>query len=90
MAEEKKNSAPASVSKEAVKKTGEKLKFFARVKKWFREMKSELKKVVWPTPKQTANSTIVAVVVMVVAAIVLWAFDKGASAVVQALISIFD
>lgn len=60
-----------------------------RISRWFREMKSELKKVVWPTAKQTTNSTIVAVVVMVGAAIVLWAFDSAADAAVKALINIF-
>ena len=91
MAEEKKttSSAPAPAPKVAVKKTGEKLKFFDRVKKWFRDMKSELKKVVWPTPKQTANSTIVAIVMMIGSAIILWGFDSAAQAAVKALINIF-
>ena len=46
-------------STEAVKKVDKKLPFFKRIGKWFRDMKSELKKVVWPTPKQTANNTAV-------------------------------
>ena len=85
MAEDKK----AAPTKVAVKKTAEKQKFFQRVKKWFRDMKSELKKVVWPTPKQTAKNTGVALVVIVVCAIVLWGFDSAAEAVVKALINIF-
>ena len=85
MAEEKK-AAPA---KAAVKKTTEKQKFFQRVKKWLRDMKSELKKVVWPTPKQTAKNTFVALVVIVVCAVVLWGFDSVADATVKALINIF-
>ena len=85
MAEEKK----AAPQKVAVKKTDEKLGFFARVKKWFRDMKSELKKVVWPTPKQTAKNTFVALVVIVVCAVVLWGFDSVADATVKALINIF-
>ena len=94
MAEEKnvkkaeKTAAPAT-AKVAVKKTDEKLGFFKRVAKWFRDMKSELKKVVWPTPKQTMKGTAVAVVMMVVCAIVLWGFDSAAQAVVKALINIF-
>ena len=87
MAEEKKNAAPTT-AKEAVKKTNDKLGFFARIKKWFREMKSELKKVVWPTPKQTGKNTLVAVVMIVVCAIVLWGFDSAAQAVIQALIKV--
>ena len=46
-------------STEAVKKVDKKLPFFKRIGKWFRDMKSELKKVVWPTPKQTANNNAV-------------------------------
>ena len=89
MAEEKKTSAAPATAKVAVKKTDEKLGLFQRVAKWFRDMKSELKKVVWPTPKQTMKGTAVAVVMMVVAAIVLWGFDSAAQAVVKALINIF-
>ena len=58
------------------------------LKRWFREMKSELKKVVWPTRQQVMKNTIVAVTVMVVSGIVLWAFDQIAMLVVQTLISI--
>lgn len=89
MADEKKKAAPAPTAKVAVKKTNEKLGFFARVKKWFREMKSELKKVVWPTPKQTGKGTAVALIMIVVCAVVLWGFDSAAQAVVKALINIF-
>ena len=86
MAEEKK---AAPQQKVAVKKTDDKPKRMARIKKWFRDMKSELKKVSWPTPKQTAKSTGVALVVIVVCAIVLWGFDSAAQATVKALINIF-
>ena len=87
MAEEKKSAAPAT-AKVAVKKTDEKLGFFKSVAKWFRDMKSELKKVVWPSRKQLINNTVVALVVMVVAAIVIWGFDEIAYLGVQALIAL--
>ena len=88
MAEEKKSAAPAT-AKVAVKKSDEKQGLFKRVAKWFRDMRSELKKVVWPTPKQTAKGSLVAIVMMVVCAVVLWGFDSAAHAVVKALINIF-
>ena len=50
--------APAKPAKAADKKAAKAEKkdakpgFFQRIARWFREMKSELKKVVWPTPKQ--------------------------------------
>lgn len=73
-----------AVKKEDVKK----LSFGKRIKKWWREMKSELKKVVWPTPRQIVNNTLVALVVMIVAAIVIWGFDEIAQMVVKAVITI--
>ena len=75
---------------EAVKKStgNEKVGVIERMKKWFRDLKSELKKVVWPTKKQTANNTIVALVVMAVFAVILWGFDTVAQAAVKALITV--
>ena len=58
------------------------------IAKWFREMRSELKKVIWPTPKQIVNNTLVALLVMVVCALVIWGFDELASAAVKLLISL--
>ncbi len=87
--EEKKTPAPVSQAKgNAVKRTDKKLGFFQRAKKWFREMKSELKKVVWPTPKQFSKNTLVALVMMALSAIVLGGFDWLAGAAVNALITL--
>ena len=88
MAEEKKIQGAPTKAVTAVKKDDAKPGFFKRAAKWFREMKSELKKVVWPTPKQLLNNTVVSVVVMVASAIVLWGFDMLASGLVHALINI--
>ena len=75
-------------STNAVKKENKKLGFGKRVAKWFREMKSELKKVVWPTRKHIINNTVVALVVMVLSAVVIWGFDELAQMIVKAVISI--
>ena len=56
-----------------------------RFAKWFREMRSELKKVVWPTPKQILNNTFVALSVMVAAGIVIWAVDQVGGQIFQAV-----
>jgi preprotein translocase subunit SecE len=74
--------SPAKAKKARKKRKGN------RVTRWFREMKSELKKVVWPTPKQILNNTVVALVVMLVSAIVIWGFDTLASQGIEALISL--
>ena len=84
MAEEKKTVAAAK-NMNPVKKEEKKLGFFGKIKKWFHDMKSELKKVLWPTPKQLTTNTVVALVVMAVAAVVLWVLDKGAGAAVNVI-----
>ena len=53
--------------------------------RWFREMRSELKKVVWPTPKQILNNTLVSLSVMVASAIVIWGIDQAAGQIFQAI-----
>ena len=73
-----------AVKKEDVRK----LSFWKKVAKWWREMKSELKKVVWPSSKQTVNNTAVALVVMAVSAIVIWGFDEIAQLIVKTVINI--
>ncbi len=85
MAEEKKVQGAPVKAVTAVKKDDSKPGFFKRVGKWFREMKSELKKVVWPTPKTLAKNTAVSVVFMLVSALVLWGADMIASLAVNLL-----
>ena len=51
-------------------------------------MKSELKKVVWPTPKQVGKNTGVALAMMAGSALVVWAFDKLATGAVSALLKL--
>lgn len=69
--------------------TAQKKKFTERVASWFRGMKSELKKVVWPTKKQTVNNSLVVLAMVVSSGIVIWAFDYVASSLVKLLISLF-
>ena len=83
MAEEKKvNAAPAKAAV-AVKKDDSKPGFFQRVGKWFREMKSELKKVIWPTPKALRNNTLISLGMMAISAVGIWLFDELAQMVVS-------
>jgi len=57
-----------------------------RIARWFREMRSELKKVVWPTPKQIVNNTFVALTVMTASAIAIWALDFASGQIFHAII----
>ena len=62
---------------------------FARIGKWFKEMRSELKKVVWPTGKQTLNNTVIVIVCCIIVGICIWLFDWLASSVISALLALF-
>lgn len=75
---------------EAVKKStgNEKKSTKERLTQWFRDLKSELKKVVWPTKEQTIKNTTVALGFTFVSAIILGGFDYLASLGVNALINV--
>ena len=79
-AEKKKDAKPAD------KKPG----VFARIGKWFKEMKSELKKVQWPGWKQVAKNTGIVIACVIVVGIFIWVFDALANAIVQALLNLFN
>ena len=56
--------------------------------RYFRELRSELKKVVWPTPKQVVKNTLIVVACVVVVGVFVWVFDIVAQYGINALISI--
>lgn len=66
--------------------------FFARtgkrISRWFREMKSELKKVVWPTKSQMINNTLIVLACVLVVGICIWVFDAVGTLVVDGILSL--
>ncbi len=61
---------------------------FGSIGKWFRGMKSELKKVVWPTWSQLVNNTVVVVVISLIVALIVGVFDFIAGQGITALLSL--
>ena len=59
------------------------------VSKYFRELRSELKKVVWSTPKQVAKNTLIVVACVLVVGVFIWLFDFVARIGIDALINAF-
>ncbi len=59
------------------------------VARYFRELRSELKKVVWPTPKQVLKNTLVVVACVIVVGVFIWLFDFVAQTGITALINAF-
>ncbi len=44
-------------------------------KHFFKDFKAELKKVIWPTPKQIVNNTIAVITIVIIAAVLVFIFD---------------
>ena len=80
---------PAKSEKKKDAKADKKPGFFARIGKWFKELKSELKKVQWPTKKQTINNTVIVILCCIVVGICIWVFDALAGSVIRALLDLF-
>jgi preprotein translocase subunit SecE len=60
---------------------------FQLAMEFFREVKVELKKVTWPTRKQTTGTTIVVIIFVFVVAAFLGLFDYGLSKLVQVVLT---
>ena len=56
--------------------------------KWFREMKCELKKIVWPTPKKTMKDTGTVLLFSLMVGACIWVFDYAAVSAVRLLIGL--
>jgi len=83
-------SAPKADKAKKDKKSEKKSKpgVFARIGRWFRELKIELKKVVWPTGKQTVNNTLIVIACVVVVGIFIWLFDLVANKGIGLILSL--
>ena len=57
--------------------------------RWFREMKSELKKVVWPSGKETMKNTGTVLLCSLIVGAFIWIFDAVAVLAVNTLIGLF-
>ena len=70
-----------------------KTNWFARawgaICRYFRELRSELKKVVWPTPQQVMKNTLIVLVCVLVVGAFIWLFDFVARVGIDALINAF-
>ena len=58
--------------------------------RWFREMRSELKKVVWPTPQKVAKNTGTVIAYSAVFGVCIWAFDGVAALLIKTLLNLFS
>ena len=72
---------PAPVAKPAPAKVRD--NFLTRSLQFLREVKVELKKVTWPSRKQTVGSTVVVIILVTIISFFLGAVDIGLSSLVK-------
>jgi len=58
-------------------------RFFSRISRAFKDMRGEMKRVVWPSKKTVIHNTLVVLVFMVIAAIVVGIFDTILSQIIR-------
>ena len=62
---------------------------WGKVAKYFRELRSELKKVVWSTPQQVLKNALIVVACVLVVGVFIWVFDLVAGTLINGLIGLF-
>ncbi len=60
-----------------------------RVLRWLKDLKGELKKVTWPSFKDTMKNVGIVIACVIFVGIFIWVFDFLARAVVEALLNLF-
>lgn len=75
-------------SAKSSKKEKAKAKKPNRIVKYFRDLKGELKKVVWPSKKTVVNNTGIVLVVMLVVGLFLTGVDTGVGFLIEKLIGL--
>ena len=72
-----------------VKKANWFVRTWGGICRYFRELKSELKKVVWSSPKQVAKNTLIVLACVLVVGVFVWVFDFVANYGITTLIDAF-
>jgi preprotein translocase subunit SecE len=58
-----------------------------KIAEFLQQVKAELRKVTWPTRKETYGSTVVVIVLVLMVAVFLWVVDSALSAMIQYLLN---
>lgn len=73
-------------SLEAVKAAAAKPKQKRSIVKYFKDARSEFKKVVWPSRKQVVNNTIVVIISLIVSGIAVWLLDTAFGSILMLIL----
>ena len=61
-----------------------------KILRWLKDLKGELKKVTWPSAKDTFKNVLTVIVCVLVVGILIWVFDAVVKLVVEALLNLFN
>ena len=64
-------------TKEVAKKDGKKTSIWQKISKFFREYKSEMKKISWPTFSEVVKNSLITLVVVLIVGAFIWLVDWG-------------
>ena len=59
------------------------------VLRWFKDLRGELKKVTWPSLKDTMKNVGIVILCVIIVGAFIWVFDFLARAVIDALLKLF-
>mgnify|MGYP001639351201 FL=1 len=85
MAKTSKDKSTSTVKKRAVAASTNKKKKRGSIKEYFKGVRLEMKKVVWPTKKELGSFTAVVLATCAAFAVVFWAVDTGVLAAIKAV-----
>ena len=61
-----------------------------RVLRWLKDLKGELKKVTWPSAKDTMKNVGIVILCVILVGVFIWVFDFLARQVIDALLKLFS
>ncbi|MBQ6847573.1 MAG: preprotein translocase subunit SecE [Clostridia bacterium] len=67
---------------------GSKLTIPKRIVRFFRDYKSEVKKIVWPGWKDVAKNTLIVIVVCLIVGAFIWAVDYGLAKLLELILGV--
>ena len=73
---------------EVAESKGAKLTIPKRVVRFFRDYKSEVKKIVWPGPKDVVKNTVIVLIMCLIVGALIWAIDFGLGKLVQLVLGV--
>ncbi len=82
--------ADKNKSLDAVKAAASQPKKKRSIRKYFKDAKSEFKKVVWPSRKQVFNNTVVVIISLVVSGAAIWLLDTGFGSLLKLALGRFN